>query len=254
MLSSLDRSLMILEYLSKRKSAGVSEIAEMFDVDKSTVTRILQTFAKHDIVAKDEYTQKYRMSNGTLQFSYQIVLNNRIIQIARPLLVKLSNITNETVRLCAISHDCIYILDQVQAKDDSVLRNADIPGTRKPLYCSAIGKVALAYMPENESREILEHLERRYYTENTICDVEQLMEQLREIRIRGYALNTAEYTDRAYCVAVPVFDDKGMANYSIGFSGMTDYRRVPERFEQIITCMKESAQKLTREYREEIKR
>lgn len=248
MVQSLDRALSILEYLSKRKSMGVTEIAEVFSIDKSTATRIMQTFAAHDIVEKDDYTQKYHMSNGTLQLSYQVLLNNRIVQIARPELLELARITKETARLCAISRDHIYILEQVQSGNERFLQNADIPGTRKPFHCSAIGKVMMAYMPEDELSELLSRLDFKQYTENTICDVEQLRKQLKEIRIQGYALNQAEYADRAHCVAVPVFDELGHPSYSIGFSGMIDYLQQPERFHQILTCMQQSAKKLSEKY------
>ncbi len=254
MLQSLDRALLVLEYLARRKSAGISKIAEHFGVDKSTATRIMQTFAAHDIVEKDEFTQKYHMSNGTLQLSYQVMLNNRIMQVARPLLVELAQMTDETAKLCAISHDCIYILDQVTGKQGRLTQTADIPGMRKPFHCSAVGKIMMAYMPQDEARELLERLDRKCYTENTICDVEPLMKQLYEIRVRGYAMNLAEYTDRAYCVAVPVFDETGAASYALGFSGMTDYRRHPEHFKRILDCMKNSAQMLTDNYRSEIVR
>lgn len=248
MLQSLDRALSILEFLSKRKSVSITEIAEKFKIDKSSATRIMQTFAAHDIVAKDEFTQKYRMSSGTLQLSFQVFLNNRITQISHPVLQELAKITNETARLCAINRDYVYILDQVDFRRSWSPQNADIPGTRKPFHCSAIGKVMMAYMPPEDARELLGRLERKRYNENTICSIDLLMDQLCQIRKQGYALNQAEYADRAYCVAVPVFDESGNASYSIGFSGMVDYRRQPERFEQIVTYMKKAASRLTERY------
>ena len=252
MLQSLDRALKVLEYLSTRKSAGISKIAEHFGVNKSTATRIMQTFAAHDIVEKDEFTQTYHISNGTLQFTYQVILNNRIMQVARPSLMKLSEMTKETAKLCAIGHDCIYVLDQVGDKKGPLAQTADIPGMRKPFHCSAVGKIMMAHMPHDEARYLLERLERKRYTENTICDIDLLTKHLHEVRVQGYALNLAEYSDRAYCVAVPVFDESGAASYAIGFSGMTNYRRHPERFQQILGCMKTSAQMLTNSYRSEL--
>ena len=106
----------------------------------------------------------------------------------------------------------------------------------------------MAYMPEDELSELLSRLDFKQYTENTICDVEQLRKQLKEIRMQGYALNQSEYADRAHCVAVPVFDELGHPSYSIGFSGMIDYLQQPERFHQILTCMQQSAKKLSEKY------
>lgn len=254
MIQSLDRALTVLEYLAKQKSAGVSEIAEHFGFEKSMVTRFMQTFAAHDLVAKDALTLKYRMSNGTLQLSYHVLHDNWIIQIAKPHLMELCKMTKETARLCAISNGCSYIIDQVSMDSRQSYQYADIPGTRKPFHCSAIGKIMMAYMEETQARELLEAMDRKQYTENTICNVDTLMEHLRLAKKRGYAENQAEYSDRAYCVAVPIFDKKKEVNYCIGFSGMTDFHQVPERFDHIIRCMKESAQIISEEYLQALQR
>ena len=254
MIHSLDRALTVLEYLAEQKSAGVSEIAERFGFDKSTATRFMQTFTAHDLVVKDSLTQKYRMSNGVLKLSYNVIQNNQMLQIARPHLQELARLTQETARLCAISNGCVYIIDQVCArKESSSLQKADVPGTRKPFHCSAIGKIMMAYMPEDEARAMLEQLDRKQYTENTICNVNYLMDHLRLARARGYAENQAEYTDRAYCVAVPIFGRNGEVDYCIGFSGMTDFHQRPERFTHIVKCMKNSAQAISDKFNQSVK-
>lgn len=254
MLQSLDRALNMIEYLATQKSVSISELAEKFEVDKSTATRIMQTFAAHDLTKKDPYTQKYSLSNGTLRLSYQVSLNNKITQIAQPYLKRLAEVTKETSRLCGITKQSIYIIDQVNFGNNAFIPNADIPGMSKPLYCSAIGKAALAYLPEDEVREMMKNIEMRRFTENTICSLDVLFAQLEQVRQNGYALNTAEYIDRAFCLAAPVFDEENMPTYAIGISGTTDFRQYPQKFNQITSYIKEACAVVSTEYRKFVKR
>ena len=249
MLQSLDRALNMIEYLTTQKSVSISELAEKFEVDNSTATRIMQTFAAHDLTKKDPYTQKYSLSNGTLRLSYQVSLNNKIIRIAHPYLERLADVTEETSRLCGINKQSIYIIDQVNYGNNAFIHNADIPGMSKPLYCSAIGKAALAYLPEEEVKEIFKDIEMRRFTENTICSLDILFEQFKQIRENGYALNTAEYIDRAFCIAAPIFDEQNMPSYAIGISGSTDFRQYPQKYNQITNYIKEACAVVTKEYK-----
>jgi DNA-binding IclR family transcriptional regulator len=47
------------------------------------------------------------------------------------------------------------------------------------------------------------------HTSNTILDKMQLLDELKDIRRDGYALDREEYLDGLICLAVPVFQKKG---------------------------------------------
>ncbi|MDW7658714.1 MAG: IclR family transcriptional regulator [Bacillota bacterium] len=250
MIKSLNRSLAILEYLSKQKSAGVTELAEIFELDKGTVSRIMQTFESHGMVAKSITNAKYHISSGTLQLSYNVIRNNRIIQIARPSLYEVSRMTKATARLCMIDGKQIFIIDQTHSTRNKDINDIDIPGTTKPMYCSAIGKTILAFMQPNQAIEWLKKIDMSPYTENTLTDINTIMAELAEIRKKGYALNLAEFSDRAYCVAVPIFchgDD--IPKYCIGITGWQDFREDAENFNKIINCLKMASNKIATDKR-----
>lgn len=248
MIKSLDRALSILEYLSKRKSAGVTELAEKFEIDKGSVSRILQTFEGHGMVAKNNANAKYRISSGTLQLSHNVILNNQIIQISRPTLYELAEMTGATARLCMVDGKHIFIIDQAKTTKGKTASDADIPGMSKPMHCSAIGKTILAFMPEKNASELINNLNTIAYTENTITDKQALRDQLAQVRKNGYALNLAEFSDRAYCVAVPVFvgDEP---KYCIGITGFSDFRADPDNFARIIETMKHASRTITRDFK-----
>ena len=249
MVKSLDRALYILEFLSKRRSAGVTELAQEFNVDKASVFRILKTFEKHGLVAKNESNFKYYIGTGVLQLSYRTQLRQKIVKIAHPFLVALSNLLHTTARLCMVEGKRVYVIDQAIPPQGKNAKDTDVPGSNKPLYCSSIGKVILAYLPEESLDLLLEKMDLVSYTENTITDSTKLKNVLKEIKRNGYALNVAEYTDRTYCIAVPVFNvESDQLRYCIGITGWTDYRKDPERLEWIITYMKEISEHISRDY------
>ena len=250
MVKSLDRALLILEWLSKRKSAGVTEIAREFSMDKASVSRIMQTYEKHGLVAKKESNSKFYIGSGVLQLSYNTLLKQNMIRIAHPSLEALSNTLNTTARLCMIEGRKVFVIDQATPRVGKNLRDADIPGVNKPLYCSAIGKTILAYMPQQKLHALLNRLEFIQYTENTIVDQEQLLQELENIRKQGYALNLAEFSDHTYCIAVPVFgtEDEKLV-YCIGITGWTDYRKNMDHFKWIIDYMRKISENISHDYR-----
>lgn len=252
MVRSLDRALSVLEYLSKRKSAGVTEIAGEFELDKATVSRIMQTFEKHGMVAKNEANSKYYIGSGVLQLSYNTLLKQEIISIARPSLESLSKVLDTTVRLCMIEGSKVFIIEQVLPNKGKNTKDADIPGINKPMYCSAIGKTIMAYMNEAKLESLLDKMSFIPYTENTIVDRECFMRELTQIKKQGYALNIAEFSDGAYCIAVPVFGEKDESGenleYCIGITGFTDYRENPEHLQWIIKYMQRISREISQKY------
>lgn len=247
-MKSLDRALYILEYLSHRKGAGVTEVATEFDIDKSTASRILATFVRHDIVYKDADTGKYRLSVGPLLFSYRTMSYHEIMSIAHPILVELAARTGETAHLCVLQQDRIYVLAQVKGKRNKHMKDPTLPGMREPLHCTAVGKVILAYMPPNEARRLLSGTTLDSYTEKTISDVNTLLTQFETIRREGYAIDDEELAKGVVCAAVPVYDEHGFVTHSIGISGNDGRMLVPEIRAQLVSILKQSGARLTEEY------
>lgn len=249
MVKSLDRALSILEYMSRRRYVSVTELANEFELDKASVSRMMQTFKKHGMAIKNETNSKYRIGSGTLLLSYNVMAGNRVARVARPALEELANELDTTARLCMIEGKKVYIIDQVHGAKGKTGKDADIPGISKPLYCSAIGKIIMAYMKEKNLNALLDELEYTQYTENTITNKEDLLQELKIIRANGYAVNAAEFSDRAYCIAVPVFWGNGRSpQYCIGITGWTDHRQSEEVFDRTVRCMQEISKAIMNNY------
>ena len=84
MIQSLGRGMQALFFLSKRKSAGVTQVAEELGVNKSTAFGILGTLISFNVVTQDSNTSKYKLGPGILRLSDQLLKNLDVISTAKP--------------------------------------------------------------------------------------------------------------------------------------------------------------------------
>lgn len=243
-MQSLDRGLAIMKYLSNRNSVSVSEIASTFNITKSTASRIMSTLANHDIASQNGVNKKYRLGIGTLMFSSQMLNENLVLETFRPVMRHLMEATGEMLHLCAWNGSQVYMLDQMRGKNHSGVRSAVLPGMAAPVYCSAAGKVLLAYRPEEEQRALLEQTDVVAYTDMTLTDREEILEELRTIREKGYALEREEMQGRVFSMAVPIFGSQEDIKYSLGLTSNKDFTQCQEKLEYYFSVLRMNAKKI----------
>jgi DNA-binding IclR family transcriptional regulator len=81
------------------------------------------------------------------------------------------------------------------------------PGRRTDLQCTAVGKILLAYLSEEEQRAFLARHRSIRHTTRTIASPEGLMEEFASIRQHGYAFDDQEQELNVRCLAVSVFSE-----------------------------------------------
>ncbi len=217
MIQSLDRGIQILLILAQKNSRGITELAEELGVDKSTVSRLIETLRNRDMVRIDPDTKKYRLGFRILHLGEALKDNLNVIAIARPMLLSLSAQINESVHFCAYNNNCVYVMDQVRSSKNYAL-SATV-GMIEPLHCSSVGKCILAFRRPETILALLDDYTFTAYTEHTITDKEELLKNLEQIRTLGFALDDEEIALGVRCIAVPVYDYRNSVRYSIGVSG-----------------------------------
>jgi len=248
MLTSLDRGIQIMKYIAINRCASVSEIAQEFDVDKSTASRILSVLARHDLVYKKEGTMKYYSSVGTLLFSTRTISNSMILDEVRPCLRQLAEKVNMTAQIGVFLQNRIFLIDQVKGKDSRFVQEPAFPGMDEPFHCSALGKCILAHRTREEFDSILETFGLFGYTDKTITDPQILLKEMETVRQQGYAIDNGELSPMVFCLAVPVFDREGNVTFSLGVSGNTNFPENERLREYIVSEVKKAAEKLQRKY------
>ena len=195
------------------------ELAKELGVDKSTASRLVVTLANYDMVRLNALNKKYHLGFRILTLSDSIERNIDIISLAKPHMYKLSEQIGESVHICSVTDDAVYVIDQVRSKRAYSL-SATI-GMIEPWHCSAVGKCILAYKDESFIKMMLERFGMHRYTKNTIVDVDAMLEEVGRIREAGYAVDNEEIALGVRCIAAPIFKFGGQVSYSMGISGPT---------------------------------
>ncbi len=129
---------------------------------------------------------------------------NEFRAVAAPFLEALHRQTGETVHLGVLRGREIIYLDKVESRQ-AVRMNSQI-GNASPAYCTGVGKAALSALETGALEAILDGLEFRRFTPQTIADRASLLVELAEIRESGIAFDREEHEPGIRCVAAPVVD------------------------------------------------
>jgi IclR family KDG regulon transcriptional repressor len=217
LLSTLDDALTILETSAESSAGlGVSEISRKTGYPKSKVHRVLLTLARRGYVRKEPQTDRYQLSLKFFALGSVAVTKLEIKQVATPYLEKLRDASGETAHLAVMDESGVFYIDKIESAQS--IRMYSYIGRRAPLHCTAVGKVLLAYQPEQQIEALLSPGLKRY-TAHTITDGKKLKEELTRVRRQGYAVDSEELELGLFCVAAPIKNHLGQTVAAVSISG-----------------------------------
>lgn len=224
---SVERALLLLEILSDMgKPVTLSELTEKANLNISTVHRLLQTLMFHHFVEQDLNTGRYRLGLRVFEIGSSALYNLDIRDISKPYLEQLVEQCNETANIAILEQGELVYIQQVEST--YMMKMFARVGNRGPAYCTAAGKVLLAYLEEEKLINIILKTKFIKFTDKTITDPEELKEELVYIRKRGYSLDVEEMEEGVKCIAFPVMNHEGRVVAAVSISGpmsrMTDKR------------------------------
>lgn len=114
-------------------------------------------------------------------------------------LQELNRQTRETVHLTVRPGASAVYVEKLDSTEQ--LRIYSRIGAVVTLYCTAVGKVMLAYMSDEAQKRLLSQLPLKRYTPNTVGNLQQLEAELHRIRKNGYAGDLEEHELHIRCVA-----------------------------------------------------
>lgn len=215
---ALERAIRLLDVLSDGNSWKLSELSEALDLNSSTAYRLLATLVNYNYVERDEKSGGYRLGLSCLELARAYYDANDIRRNARPELETLRDQTKETVHLGILDRWDVVYLEKLDGLHAIGLMSSMLGG-RSPSYCTGLGKVLLAHQDPEAVRTHFAEVGLQRYTESTICELDELLEHLAQVRDRGYALDMAEHESEVRCIAAPLRDIDGRVIAAISVSG-----------------------------------
>lgn len=214
----------ILGHLAEQDNTGLSELAEMLDIPKSTVYKHLRTLTELGYV--DNTDGVYCISYQMAQLTRGIRQEERLFRLALPEIERIASTSDDMAGLYVlrdrVGHD-VYAELGDQVREDFDFENDSL------LHCNAPGKAILAELTPEALERTLEDPPFKSFTNNTITNYDDLERELATIRERGVAFDREEQRIGVKGVAVPLrVDDLYGAVY---LAGEAD-RMIGKRFEE----------------------
>ena len=211
------RALRLLKLFTPEKpELPLAEISRLAGLNKTTTHRLLQALHSESMLDRNPSNGAYRLGPALMAMGVQALSSNDLRRRARPLLKKLAEETGETATLEVPIDDMMLILDEVTG--GHFVGAAGNVGTRWPIHATSTGKALIAFDEQGVNRlgECLMSL-----TPRTITERNQLLEQLWEIRRRGFAETVDELEEGFSGVATVVRDGTGQVLGALSICGPT---------------------------------
>jgi DNA-binding IclR family transcriptional regulator len=219
-------------------------LARELGVGKSTGHRILQTLEAHGLAKQDLETERYLITGRLIKMASQIQRNLDFRRVARPFLSALQKRYDETIFIGVLDSTEVVIVDRSDSSEP--LRMTHEIGFREPAHSTALGKVLLASLTEQELAAFCQAAEFKAFTGKTLTSPELLRSELKRVRLLGFALDDEETLTGVRCVAAPLRNALGDVVAAVSLSGPS-VRLPPERISSLAQDIRAAAESISGE-------
>ena len=211
-----DRLFGALEYLVRNGQSPLAQLAQALQLNKSTAHRVLASLQYLDYVRQDPESGQYEATFKLVDLADRLMEQVDVAQMVRPHLKKLAEEVHETVHFVERDGSEVIYIDKVDSYDHSVRMTSHI-GSRIPFYRSGVGKAMAANMSDPQIRALWEGCTIERKTAYTITNLDEFMEEITEIRRKGYALDNEENEAGVRCIAAALSLEGG-SRYAFSIS------------------------------------
>ena len=240
---SIDRAVAVLRCFDARHTElGTSEIARMTGLSTSTVHRLLGAMQDNHLV-RQTADRRYGLGPTLMQLARSGALPTNLREAARPFMVELRDLVDETVGLHELlgTHQRV-VVDQVESHQQLRRTYTEI-GVPIELVHGAPGKAILAFLPPAAQDRCLE-APIEAVTDATVTDPEELRSELEIARECGWAGSSSERTPGIRSIAAPIFDHNGAVVGSLGTS-VPQVRMSDERAKELGELSRDTARQVS---------
>lgn len=240
---SLQKAIRILLHMGQNgPEMRISEIASSLRLNKTTVYRLLSAMEKYDLIQRDPEGEKYRLGLKLHDLGTKAVRARTLQSEARRFLAELARVSNEAVSLAVPGASGVVCVERFDSPRARITVRTPV-GALFPAHCTAAGKAVLAYLSEQDVNDIIMHNGMQRFTANTHARIEDLKNDLRRVRQRGYALDEQELERGLNGVAAPIILQDAHVAGAVGVAGPTQRFQGRELGEKI-DLVRETARKI----------
>jgi IclR family pca regulon transcriptional regulator len=236
---ALARGLEVMRAYSDNKEVmTLSEIAKAANLPRATARRSLITLEALGYVSGDG--KLFRLAPKVLTLARAYLSSNLLPRAAYPFLESLSAKLGGASCSVSILHEweVIYVARSSNRRLNALLGDV---GSRRPAYCTSMGRVLLAHLADEELDEFFRHAELKRFTRYTVTDEAKIRKGLIKVREQDYCLSDQETELDLQTIAVPLRNSFGRVIAAVHVAGQASQANKRELVERHLPALRATA-------------
>ena len=240
--AALARGLAVIEAFDElNPEMTLTELARKVDMSPATVRRNLHTLEALGFVRRNN--KHFLLAPRILTLGSAYLKAVRVDEAIMPELYRITELFGDAANVGVL--DGPHVLYIAHLSEARASRRMASIGVTYPAYATSMGRVLLAYLPEEELDGYFRKLEPHKLTDVTVTDVEALRAILGEVRTNGYSITVDQLDYGITALAVPVKDSAGRVVAAVNTSGYSPRLKPDDLLEQRLAEMQVAATRIS---------
>ncbi|MBZ5681444.1 MAG: IclR family transcriptional regulator [Acidobacteriia bacterium] len=243
-ITALQRGLRLLQLFSQsERGLTAKQVTKLSGLPFSTVHRFLVNLESAGYL-NCSGEGVYYLGVACFEIGQAALGQLDIRRLSLPYLQELNQQTRETIHL-TVRHGLFAVYVEKLDSPEQLRIHSRI-GASVPLYCTAVGKVMLAFTPQEEREKLIRQLELKRLTPNTVGSLQELRTELYRVAKNGYACDLEEHELHIRCIAAPIWDHTGGIHASLSITAPM-VRMPVSRLRQLAPMIQQAGLRISRE-------
>lgn len=198
----LHKSLDIIEAIrGSRSGIALSDLARSLRIPKPTAYRIMATLEARGYIARNQKGH-YQNTRKFLDLLNMESDEQRLTQAALPVMEQLVESCRETVNLGILDAGEVVVIGTVESPQS--IRMSSKVGNRRYLHTTALGKVLLSGLSDEDVSRLIRIKQLPRLTPRTLVTAQEVLTEIGKVRKQGFAVDNEENEAGGRCIGAPI--------------------------------------------------
>ena len=239
--TALARGLSVIRAFGPDRShMSLADIAKRVNLPRATVRRSLITLETLGYIESDG--RQFALGPKVLALGNSYLSSSPLPRAAQPLLERFAESSGEACWAAILDDDEVLLV--AGAKKNRLLSAGLSVGSRMPAFCTALGRVLLAGLPDEKIDAYLARVAPRTYTSRTVTDPSFVRRAIGEAKVNRFAIADGELESGLCSLAIPIDNLKGQTIAALNAVAPSSRVRGAEMIERFMPQLKQFADEL----------
>ncbi len=231
----------IRSFSAEAPQQTLSEVAARTGLTRAGARRILLTLQTLGYVESDG--KQFRLTARILDLGFAYLSSMPIWNLAEPVMETLVEEVKESCSAAVLDGtDIVYVL---RVPTHKIMRNTLGVGSRLPAYCTSLGRVLLADLPDEELVRRLKASRPKALTRHTVTDLDTLLTRVQQVRRQGWCIVNQELEEGLISLAAPITNRAGRTIAALNISGQANRTSAKVAQEKLLPPLLQAAHTLS---------